>query len=287
MLFESGEAFLAEDHKRITLMGMSNIGKTTLAASLSPTSWFHYSVDYRLATAYLKEPMIDVLKKDMMGHPYVATHLREDLMCIDLNVSFENQRMVSHYLGKLGQSASGGLSMQEFRRRQQRHRKAEISAVNDIAEFVARAAEVYGYPHFINDASGSLCELIDPYDDADPVLKSVVDNTVLVYLQADAEHETMLIERAIRTPKPLYYRPDFLDTAIMDYLAEAKIQSADDIEPDGFVRWVFVRLLEARRPRCERIATHGYTIPARELTGATEKAFLERVAAAIDSRLTS
>jgi hypothetical protein len=282
MRFSSGKSFLRQKHKRITLMGMSNVGKTTLASSLPATDWFHYSIDYRLATAYLKEPIIDVLKKAMMRVPCLATHLREDLICIDLNVSFDNQRIVSHYLGKLGNQRAGGLSMQDFHIRQHRHREAEMQAMKDIPEFISKGTEIYGYAHFINDASGSLCEVINPYDENDPVLRSVIDNTVLVYLRADQDQERVLIERAIRHPKPLYYRPDFLEPLTKEYLTMNSLSSTDEMDPDDFVRWVFVQLLEARRPRYERIARHGYTLCARDLMGVSETVFLERLAEAID-----
>ena len=41
-------------HKAITLLGMSGIGKTTLANKLPKTEWFHYSADYRIGTKYLE-----------------------------------------------------------------------------------------------------------------------------------------------------------------------------------------------------------------------------------------
>ena len=42
--------FLAWPHKAITLLGMSGVGKTTLAYKLPSTKWFHYSGDYRIGT---------------------------------------------------------------------------------------------------------------------------------------------------------------------------------------------------------------------------------------------
>ena len=45
--------FLKWDSKRITLLGMSGVGKTTLANKLPKQNWFHYSGDYRIGTKYL------------------------------------------------------------------------------------------------------------------------------------------------------------------------------------------------------------------------------------------
>jgi GTPase SAR1 family protein len=42
--------FLAWPHKAITLLGMSGVGKTTLAYKLPASKWFHYSGDYRIGT---------------------------------------------------------------------------------------------------------------------------------------------------------------------------------------------------------------------------------------------
>ena len=51
--------FDAWSNKAITLLGMSGVGKTTLANKLPKTNWFHYSGDYRIGTKYLEEPILD------------------------------------------------------------------------------------------------------------------------------------------------------------------------------------------------------------------------------------
>ena len=50
-------------HKSITLLGMSGVGKTTLANKLPKSKWFHYSGDYRIGTKYLEEPILDNIKE--------------------------------------------------------------------------------------------------------------------------------------------------------------------------------------------------------------------------------
>src|SRR6188472_4448588 len=40
--------FLRWPNKAITLLGMSGVGKTTLAYKLPRSKWFHYSGDYRI-----------------------------------------------------------------------------------------------------------------------------------------------------------------------------------------------------------------------------------------------
>lgn len=51
--------------------------------------------------------------------------------------------------------------MEEYRRRQEQFRHAEIYALLDTEYFVDRAQRLYGYPHFICDTGGSICEWVD------------------------------------------------------------------------------------------------------------------------------
>ena len=47
------EAFRAWPTKRITLLGMSGVGKTWLSSLLRRNDWFHYSADFRIGKRYL------------------------------------------------------------------------------------------------------------------------------------------------------------------------------------------------------------------------------------------
>ncbi|MCL4721137.1 MAG: ATPase [Gammaproteobacteria bacterium] len=253
------ETFLAWPRRAITLLGMSGVGKTTLARRLPQTTWFHYSGDYRIGTAYLEEPIMDNIKRQAMQVPFLRDLLRSDSIYIASNITVHNLDLISTFLGKIGAAARGGLPVAEFRRRQQLHHAAEIAAMRDVAGFIVKAREIYGYDHFLNDAGGSVCELDDP-----GMLKVLADNTLILYLRAAEDMEQEIIERASANPKPLYYREDFLDRELAEYLREAGESSADDIDPDTFVRWIFPRLLKHRRPRYQRIADElGYTVDAR------------------------
>ncbi|MGI9309642.1 MAG: ATPase, partial [Gammaproteobacteria bacterium] len=46
----SRQEFMNWPHKAVTLLGMSGVGKTTLANKIPKSSWFHYSGDYRIGT---------------------------------------------------------------------------------------------------------------------------------------------------------------------------------------------------------------------------------------------
>ncbi len=255
------DEFRAWEHKALTLLGMSGVGKTTLASKLPKSTWFHYSADYRIGTKYLAEPILDNIKKQAMQVPFLRDLLRSDSIYIANNITVDNLAPLSSFVGKLGDPLRGGLPLEEFKRRQRLHREAEIGAMRDVHEFIVKAQDIYGYTQFVNDAGGSVCELDDP-----PTARSLGQDTLVVYIQAGEELEQELIERQIRYPKPLYYQESFLDAQLALYLREQGLGGTDDIEPDHLVRWIFPRLVAHRRPLYEALASrHGITIEARDI----------------------
>jgi hypothetical protein len=279
----SREEFLRWPCKAITLLGMSGVGKTTLANKLPQNRWFHYSGDYRIGTKYLEEPILDNIKRKAMKVDFLRDLLRSDSIYIASNITVDNLEPISTFLGKIGRADLGGLSLPEFKRRQRLHMQAEAAAMKDVAEFIVKAHEIYGYDHFLNDAGGSICEI----DDAE-MLRVLSEQTLILYLRAGPEMEEELIYRAVTRPKPLYYREDFLDHSLARYLQQEGMSSPEEIVPDRFVQWIFPDLVRHRRPRYEDLAArYGYTTDARDLAQVTGEAdFLELVATAIDRKNT-
>ena len=257
----SHEEFRDLEHKAVTLLGMSGVGKTTLANKLPKDRWFHYSGDYRIGTKYLEEPILDNIKKQAMKTKFLRDLLRGDSIYIRSNITVHNLAPISSFLGKVGNPAQGGLTVAEFKERQRLHREAEIGAMKDVAAFIRKAREIYGYANFINDAGGSVCEL----DDA-KALNTLIEHTVILYIRADEDMEQELIRRQIQDPKPLYYEEKFLDAQLAEYMTGEGLSEVEEIHPDKFVRWIFPKLVSRRRPLYEDIATrYGYTVEAREI----------------------
>ncbi len=275
----SVDQFRHWEHKSITLLGMSGVGKTRLSAMLRNSSWFHYSGDYRIGTRYLDEPILDNLKQQVMQIPFLRDLLRSDSIYIRNNLSVDNLKPVSSFLGKLGNPELDGLQLPEFKRRQALHHSAEVAAMRDVPDFIRKAQTIYGYNHFINDAGGSVCELDD-----EETLKILAEHTLILYIQATDRDEKELIRRAERAPKPLYYREAFLDEQLAVYMEERKLDYIAQIEPDDFVRWVFSRLFYSRIPRYEAIAQqYGYTITTTDLAQVqTEFDFLALIEKALE-----
>jgi hypothetical protein len=262
MRFKSGKDFLAQTNKAITVMGMSGVGKTTLAAMLQKLDWFQYSVDYRIGTRYMDEYIVDNFKREAMHNPFLRELLRSDSIYIRSNITFDNLAPLSTYLGKPGKRELGGISLAEYKQRQAQHHDAEIKALLDVPEFIKRAAEIYGYGNFVCDSGGSLCEVVNPDDANDPVLKALSENTVIIYIEGTPEHAKMLVERFRKNPKPMYYQPAFLDTIWSKYKALKKVPDENTVEPDDFAAWGFEQLLHHRIPLYRKIAQNfGYTIP--------------------------
>ena len=103
----------------------------------------------------------------------------------------------------------------EFTPRQDLYRQAEVDAMKDVPEFIRKARDVYGFSNFINDVGGSLCELENP-----EVIDILVQHTLILYIEVSKEDELQLLRRAEEDPKPLYYRPEFLDHHLAVYLEE-------------------------------------------------------------------
>ncbi len=257
----SVEEFRAWDRKCITLMGMSGVGKTRLSNRLRKKEWFHYSGDYRIGTRYLDEQILDSIKEQAMRVPLLRDLLRSDSICIRNNITFNNLQPVSTFLGMIGNPELGGIGLTEFKRRQHLHREAEIAAMYDVPSFMHKSRLIYGYSHFINDVGGSLCELDEP-----GLLDFLAEHSLILYIRASESDEEALIERSISSPKPLYYREDFLDEQLQIYMQMKGIAYTPLIDPFDFIRWVFPRLFRARIPRYEAIANeYGYTVTTQEL----------------------
>lgn len=266
-------------HKAITLLGMSGIGKTTLANKLPKTEWFHYSADYRIGTKYLEEPILDNIKKQAMKVDFLRDLLRTDSIYICSNITVHNLAPVSTFLGKIGDHAKGGLSLEEFKERQRLHHDAEVAAMKDVAPFIDKARKIYGYNHFLNDAGGSVCELND-----EEAIRCLADNTLIIYIRADEEMENTLIQRAIDSPKPLYYQERFLDEKLGEFMRNERIKKIDDIDPDRFVRWMFPKLVAHRRPLYQALADqHGYTVESNDVEQVRDEAdIIELITTALD-----
>lgn len=257
----STEQFRKAKNKRLTLLGMSGVGKTHLSKLLGQQDkWYHYSGDYRIGAKYLNHKILDNIKNKLAQQAWFAELLDNDSITLENRITFDNLSSVSAYLGKLGNPNQGGLPIDEFSSRQSLHKQAEINTMLDVPKFIDKSLS-QGFDHFINDAGGSLCEL-----DNNSVYETLAEHTLILYIRASKNNESALIERAVTHPKPLYYQADFLSKQLGVYLQENNLTYVAQIDPDAFVGWIFPRLLAHRKPKYEAIAKqYGYTIDSEDL----------------------
>ena len=283
MLYESAEQWQDATQKRVLLFGMSGLGKTHLSNMLRRTGeWFHYSVDYRIGTRYMGEHIADNAKREAMKNPFLRDLLMSDSIYIGSNITFDNLAPVSTYLGKPGDAAKGGLPMAEYARRQAQFKAGEIAALMDTGHFIDRAGDIYGYPHFVCDTGGSICEWIDPRAGLDdPLLAELHARCLMVWIKGSEAHTEELIRRFDRAPKPMAYQPEFLAGAWQDYLRENKLQEGE-VDPNDFIRWTYGKALAHRQPLYAAMARFGVTVTAEEVAEVSDaQDFTDLIATAL------
>ena len=260
MIYDSPQAWRQAPDKRITFFGMSGLGKTHLSQILRGNGdWFHYSIDYRIGTAYMGEHINDNLKRHAMREPFLAKLLRTDSIYIGSNITFGNLSPLATFLGQPGDPARGGLPFDEYARRQELHHRAEVNALLDTPFFIERARDIYGYDNFVCDTGGSICEVIDPEDPEDPVMATLAANSLPVWIEGTPDHVETLVARFAHDPKPMCYRPEFLNEKWASH-------GGEDVDPNEFAIATYRDAIMARHPRYAAMARNwGVTVAAADV----------------------
>ena len=105
LLYPSKDDWLKSKKKKITLVGMSGLGKTFLAKMLHDKhQWVHYSVDYMIGSMYMKDLIFQNGNVSKIN-----------------NFSIKNLSALSEYLGSPGNKLQGGLDFQVYMKRQRKN----------------------------------------------------------------------------------------------------------------------------------------------------------------------
>ena len=279
MIYKNKKDWETSTNKRVSLLGMSGLGKTKLSNMLQSTfSWFHYSVDYRIGTRYLDEHIVDNFKQEAMKNVFLRDLLLSDSIYISSNLNFNNLSPLSTYLGKPGSEDLGGIDFNLYKKRQKQHREAEILSVMDTNKFIEKSNNIYAYQNFVCDTSGSICEVVNPEDPNDPLLTHLSKNTLIILIKGDKKHKDQLIKRFKANPKPIYYNENFLNEKWSNF---KNINNVDNknVDPNKFILYCFEDLLDHRIPIYDSIAKNwGITINADDISKVkNEKDFINLV----------
>ena len=279
MIYKNRKDWETSTNKRVSLLGMSGLGKTKLSNMLQSTfSWFHYSVDYRIGTRYLDEHIVDNFKQEAMKNVFLRDLLLSDSIYISSNLNFNNLSPLSTYLGKPGSEDLGGIDFNLYKKRQKQHREAEILSVMDTNKFIEKSNNIYAYQNFVCDTSGSICEVVNPEDPNDPLLNHLSKNTLIILIKGDEKHKDQLIKRFKANPKPIYYNENFLNEKWSNF---KNINNVDNknVDPDKFILYCFEDLLDHRIPIYDSIAKNwGITINADDISKVkNEKDFINLI----------
>ena len=279
MIYKNKKDWEISTNKRVSLLGMSGLGKTKLSNMLQSTfSWFHYSVDYRIGTRYLDEHIVDNFKQEAMKNVFLRDLLLSDSIYISSNLNFNNLSPLSTYLGKPGSEDLGGIDFNLYKKRQKQHREAEILSVMDTNKFIEKSNNIYGYQNFVCDTSGSICEVVNPEDPNDPLLNHLSKNTLIILIKGDKKHKDQLIKRFKSNPKPIYYNENFLTQKWSNFKNMNNVDNKN-VDPDKFILYCFEDLLDHRIPIYDSIAKNwGITINADDISKVkNEKDFINLV----------
>jgi len=208
-------------HNRFAVLGMSGLGKTFLSTQLKKSkTWEHYSVDYEIGKILFTDKNSDFRN----------------------GFSINNLSNLSIFLGKPGNPSKGGIGFTEYIRRQRLHKQAEILATLKSSQLIQKTR----YDNFICDTSGSICEIVNPSDPNDKILKTLSENFLIVCLEADNDTYETLIRRFTESPKPMYYEEPFLRMLWEKYLLKTN-QDENKIDPDDFILYGYKALVERRK----------------------------------------
>ncbi len=257
---------------------MSGVGKTYQSVNLGKQGWYHYSTDYRIGSAYMKKAIEESVLKDIVLTPALQPLFDNQNIRVCSALTIEDLSPLSNFIGKLGNPELGGINFPEFLRRQQLHYHSEVQATLDAKQF-AEHAKQQNYTGFINDASGSLCEIVDS-----GIFEKMQQYTLILHIKSSQEDKTELIERAQAYPKPMYFNKEFLEEQIQIFMHERNHEYVALIDPYAFAQWILPKLVYHRAELYQSLAdNYGYTVTSQSMKAVrTQHDFINLIAQTIE-----
>ncbi len=281
MKYKSSKEWILSKNKAVTFFGMSGVGKSYLSSLISKKNdWFHYSVDYSIGNDYLSKKIKEISNSE----EFIKSENKHNIKKTS-NLSIHNISLLSEYLGKPGKIEQGGIPFYEYKKRQRKHKAAEIKATLDAKNLFLEILELRKYKNFICDTSGSLCEIVNADNPNDKILKNLSDFSLLIWIKGNDEMTEKLVQRFINSPKPMYYNEDFLNRKWKEYLGINNVDE-ENVDPNDFIIFGFKSLIKHRLPIYKKIADNwGIKIDSEEIKKIKQKKdFVDLIATKLENK---
>jgi hypothetical protein len=247
---------LLSEPRDILLIGMSGIGKTLLSNYLNQSgAWRYVSIDAQIQGRHLLQQILDTFNAEVSKGAMLSKLQELGVLGLEKELCKDTLAPLTSYLGMPGDPDRGGIEFNEYARRQDLHRQAERTAVEELLGLDASQP-------VLADASGSFCEL---FTADDPAFAALKDRYLIVSLRENDELVENLIARYVADPKPIYYPPALLSEYWAEYSAATGSQDRD-VDPKAFALWSYKKLVSVRRDKFVALAEHSdLSIPAADL----------------------
>ena len=237
---------LLSEPRDILLIGMSGIGKTLLSSFLNQSgAWRYVSIDAQIQGQYLRKQILDTFNAEVSKGAMLSRLQELGILNLGDELCKDTLAPLTSYLGMPGDPDRGGIEFNEYVKRQNFHRQAELTAVEGLLSLESDQP-------VLADSSGSFCEL---FAAGDPTFSALKDRFLIVSLRESDELVQNLIVRYVENPKPIYYPPDLLS----EYWSEYSEMTGDrdrNIDPTMFALWSYQKLISVRRDKFAALAKH-------------------------------
>ncbi|MGV6804102.1 MAG: hypothetical protein ACWA49_07845 [Ruegeria sp.] len=237
---------LLSEPRDILLIGMSGIGKTLLSSFLNQSgAWRYVSIDAQIQRQYLRKQILDAFNAEVSKGAMLSRLQELGILNLDDELCKDTLAPLTSYLGMPGDPDRGGIEFNEYVKRQNFHRQAELTAVEGLLSLESDQP-------VLADSSGSFCEL---FAAGDPTFSALKERFLIVSLRESDELVQNLIVRYVENPKPIYYPPDLLSEYWSEY-SEMAGDRDSDIDPTMFALWSYQKLISVRRDKFAALARH-------------------------------
>ena len=227
------------------VVGMSGIGKSWLARQLVANGrWRRVSIDTEIQSHYLREEILSRYHEEVATCPMISRLQALDAVTLDLDHHQETLAPLTAWLGMPGGHRFGGISFDEYQRRQDAHFAAERCALEDLLNTTDDG------PPLLVDTGGSFCEVVSIDE---PLFKDLQQKFRIVSLRESDALVRTLIDRFGAHPKPIYYPRDLLANFWQLFLQSKNLEE-HEVMPNEFASFAYEKLISLRREKYRAIA---------------------------------